>query len=124
MRRVSSVAGSRRRWLRVPGEGARAGLRWIAVNGGELALREKGALRAQDRQHEGRAGALVALATCDALKEGPVTMALTRDGGVGARQRPCSRSDEEEAQEVGRGGDLRVPAPLRELASATTADGE
>ena len=44
MRRVSSVAGSRRRWLLVPGEGARAGLRWIAVDGGELALREKGGL--------------------------------------------------------------------------------
>ena len=35
MRRVSSVAGSWRRWLLVPGEGARAGLRWIAVDGGK-----------------------------------------------------------------------------------------
>ena len=67
MRRASSVAGSRRRWSLLPGEGAHAGLRWIAVDGGELALREKGAFRAQDRRHEGRAGALLAVA-CHALK--------------------------------------------------------
>jgi len=42
MRRAPSVAGSRRQWLLVPGEGARAGLRWIAVDDGELALRERG----------------------------------------------------------------------------------
>src|ERR1700741_4687083 len=67
MRRAPSVAGSRRQWLLVPGEGARAGLRWIAGDGGELALREKGALGAQNRRHEGRAGALLAVA-CHALK--------------------------------------------------------
>ena len=33
MRGVSSIAGSRRKRLLVPGERARAGLRWIAVDG-------------------------------------------------------------------------------------------
>src|SRR5208337_2933211 len=41
--------------------------------------------------------------------EGPATMALTGDDGAGARRWACSRTGEEEAREVGRGEDLRVP---------------
>ena len=49
MRRAPSVAGSRRQWLLVPGEGARAGLRWIAVDGGkERAPRETDWVSAPD----------------------------------------------------------------------------
>ena len=117
MRRASSVAGSRRRWLLVPGEGARAGLRWIAVDGGERALRERRARRSgsQDRRHEGRAGALARCRACDALKGSRVRRRwpLPETTERGARRRACSRSGEEEAQaqDHGRGADLRAPPP-------------
>jgi len=49
MRRVSSVADWRRQWSLMPGEGARAGLRWIAVDGGkERAPRETDWVSAPD----------------------------------------------------------------------------
>ena len=128
MRRVSSVAGSWRRWLLVPGEGAPAGLRWIAVDGGkELARgrRTGSGLRIAGSPMQGWAEALLA-AACAALegsrvrRRWPLPEMTEPERGSGlARGRVRKRRGS-----LAVAGIFGSPPSLRELASARTANGE